>query len=53
MTRKPCPFIKTSNLSYLFQHLLLELPLDFLSLLIGVRLTVEVKKCAEIELRCL
>lgn len=46
MTRKPV-------LSYLVQHLLLELPLDLLSLLIGVRLAVEVQKCAEIELGCL
>ena len=38
---------------YLVQDLLLELPLDLLTRLIGVRLAVEVQEGAEVELGCL
>lgn len=38
---------------YLIQHLLLELPLNLLTMLICVRLAVEVKKSAKVELGCL
>lgn len=35
---------------HLIQHLLLEFPLNLLSVLIGVRLAVEVEEGAEVEL---
>jgi hypothetical protein len=37
-------------LLYLIQHLLLKLPLNLLTLLICVRLAVEVKKSTKVEL---
>lgn len=50
MTEEP-PAPKPIIHLYLFQNSLLELPLDLLSLLVGVRLAVEVEECAEVELR--
>lgn len=38
---------------HLIQHLLLEFPLNLLSVLIGVRLAVEVEQGTEVELGCL
>jgi len=44
------PHSQTINPLYLIQNFLLELPLNLLSLFIGVRLAVEVEECAEVEL---
>lgn len=38
---------------YFFQHLLLELPLNLLTLLIRSFFTVEVEECTQVKLRCL
>ena len=47
-SENPCHH--TIDPSYLIQHLLLELSLNLLSRLVCVRLAVEVKKSAKVEL---
>ena len=51
-SRNPHAITQLTHL-YFIQHLLLELPLNLLTLLVCVRLAVEVKKSAKVELGCL
>lgn len=53
MTRRENSFIHTTHPLhhlYVLQNLLLELPLDLLTLLVGVGLAVEVKESTKVEL---